>query len=413
MNILFQDIGLLSYRPHFKCGAAAGIISGAGAALGGIGSIVGAVSSSNNASSQLQQQREENQLNRDWQTAEAEKARQYNTSERLATQDYQQMLINQQNAYNSPSHQAAMYQEAGLNPSIALGKGGAIVSANPSASTPATSPMPSGVSGLSPVSFQPLDLQIPQMLNGLGSFLKNLGEADKLGVDTDYAKASFNMNLRKLSADASLQEFYAAGEQLTQAIRYGIKDKLVTKALAECEKAHWDALLSEQQGLTEKVSQRVFESQEKLNDAVARYNGENAALLRLDVLHYEEAFNQRMAIGRSQINANNASAEQSRASASNLSMDTGVKAFDLLIKSNEKDISDATKESRINQIKSDCSISQLHAIQEKLRTIDLGAYNAFQRIIYGKTEKGDYSTVYKALHDIPRNVVLNALNVDR
>lgn len=409
MNILFQDIGLLPYRPHFKCGAAAGIISGAGAALGGIGSIVGAASSSNNASSQLQQQREENQLNRDWQTAEAEKARQYNTSERLATQDYQQTLINQQNEYNSPSHQAAMYQDAGLNPSIALGKGGAIVSANPSTSSPGSSPMPSGVSGLSPVGFQPLDLQIPQLLNGIGGFMKNLGEADKLGVDTDYAKASFNMNLRKLSADASLQEFYAAGEQLTQAIRYGIKDKLVSKALAECEKAHWDALLSEQQGISEKVRQNVLKSQEALNDAVARYNGENAALLRLDVLHYEEAFNQRMAIGRSQINANNASAEQSRASASNLNMDTGLKAFDLLIKSNEKDISDATKQERINQIRSDCSVSQLQAIQEQLRTQDLGAYNAFQRIIFGKTEKGDYNKVFGAFKSIPRNVLLNAV----
>ena len=315
MKILFDDIGYLSYRPRFKCGAEA-IVGGALAGIGSLASsIIGSSQSSSNVGSQISAQAAENQKNRDWQTQQAEIARGYNTQERIATQDFALQMMDKQNAYNSPNHQAALLREAGLNPQIALSGTGATLSANPNTSSPQTSPMPSGVSGLSPVGYQPLDLQIPQLLNGVGSFMKNLGEAEKLGVDTDYARASFNMNLKKLSADTSLQEFYAKGVELDNALKSATKDSKIRQAFEECEKVHWDALLSEQQGISEKLQQDVLSSQRKLNEALEAYHGQHAELLKLDCKTYMDAFNLRLRIGQSEIGKNNASARDLNATA--------------------------------------------------------------------------------------------------
>ena len=119
MKLIFKDIGFFPFLPVRCCGAAVGL--GIGAAVAGIAnSVISSSSSSSNVSSQLGAQRDENALNRDWQTAEAEKARQYNTGERLATQQYQSGLIDKMNSYNSPENQAALYRAANINPNIAL-----------------------------------------------------------------------------------------------------------------------------------------------------------------------------------------------------------------------------------------------------------------------------------------------------
>ena len=167
MKILFLDRSL---EPRFKNGAAGGLVSSFSSMLSGTCS---AQQSGANVAMQLGAQKVENAINRDWSTAEAEKARQYNTSEREAAQQYGIDVMNKQNEYNSPAAQAERLRAAGVNPVLAMTGNVQNVSANSQPSTPQSSPMPSGVSGLSPVSVQPANLQIGQLMNGVGSMMKD------------------------------------------------------------------------------------------------------------------------------------------------------------------------------------------------------------------------------------------------
>ena len=186
------------------------------------------------ADSQLSAQSEENQKNRDWQTEQAELARQYNTSEREATQAWSEKMIQEQNEYNSPVQQAQRLRAAGINPSIAMGYNGVTsVSASPQSSSPGSSPMPSAVSGISPVSQQPLDLQIPQLMNGVGSFFKNMAEAKKTGVDTDILTKTAQSIIASAAADAQYKQTAADFLSIDKDIKEKIKDAEVASKWQE------------------------------------------------------------------------------------------------------------------------------------------------------------------------------------
>lgn len=79
LNSLFTD-----FRPQFKCFDPVSLLAFASIFNG----VVQAASSSSNVDSQLAAQARENQKNRDWNTQEAEKARQFQNSERLSAQNF-------------------------------------------------------------------------------------------------------------------------------------------------------------------------------------------------------------------------------------------------------------------------------------------------------------------------------------
>lgn len=114
-----------------------------GAATSFIGSLISNHQSGKNVTKQLKFQREENALNRQFNSDEAQKAR-----------DFQQHLINQYREYSSPAAQMARFEEAGLNPSLAYG--------NLSDTNTITSgqSQASYSGGVSPVQYSPLDLSV-------------------------------------------------------------------------------------------------------------------------------------------------------------------------------------------------------------------------------------------------------------
>lgn len=298
------------------CGAE--IILGSAAAFGAgsiASSIISSSSSNDIANKNLHAQSRENQINRDWQTAEAEKARQFDTSERIASQDWQKYMTDYENAYNSPEQQALRLRQAGLNPAVAMNGNVQNVSASSSPSSPATSPMPSGVSGISPVPQQPFSLDVGSIINGIGNFTKSIGEAKKLGVETDYIKRSFDLNLKSLSNQSTLQELAIKGQQLANAVTESTKDSRIKSAIDEAIKVHWEAILAEKQGISEDLRQKVLASEDEVNKALAKYHGNNAQLLAYDVATYFEAYQNNQALKKAQTKAAESSAAASDAAA--------------------------------------------------------------------------------------------------
>lgn len=134
------------------------------AGLGLIGSIFGSSSSKKQADAMIEAQRRENQLNREFNAAEAQKSRDYNSS-----------LIDSYRQYNDPSEVMKRLQKAGLNPNLAYGS----LSAQDTISSPSTAASYSG--GISPTSFQPLDTSASaELLSRAG-----LQEAQKKNIEAD------------------------------------------------------------------------------------------------------------------------------------------------------------------------------------------------------------------------------------
>lgn len=285
-------------------GAAGGVAQGA----------IGSVSSLFNQDSQLRAQRKENQLNRDWQTIEAEKARQFNMSERIASQDFQKEMVDYQNAYNDPSAQVARYRSAGMNPNLVLGSNGTQqISASPSSTNAASSPMPGSVGGLSPVQFQPLDLQLPQMFSAVGTLMKSVADAKKAGVETSWLEQSLDLNLQNLQEDLTLKQLQEKGLQLSNALAEQKLPHEVKAAISYAQKMAFDAMVSFE--TIGKVHNEAYliASQERLNDALTKLHGSQYQLLKLDVQTYFSRFNQLMKLQQAQANDANAGAEEKHA----------------------------------------------------------------------------------------------------
>ena len=118
LSLLFPqeiDVGLQLAEP-LSLGAAA-IMGGAGL-LSGIGSLFGQ-KSANDTNLMIAQQ------NREWQTDENQKNR-----------DFSERMWNLQNQYNTPASMMKRYEEAGLNPYLIGSSGGSGIGAAGAASSP-------------------------------------------------------------------------------------------------------------------------------------------------------------------------------------------------------------------------------------------------------------------------------------
>lgn len=332
------------YAPALKFGAEVAAMSG----LGLVGSVAQAQSAQNIADSQISAQRQENQLNRDWQTAEAEKARGYNTAERVASQDFAKQMLDYQNEYNSIKNQVQRLQEGNINPQVAMSGNVQNVSASSSPSSPASSPMPAQVSGLSPVPQQPLDLQIPALLNGAGSLVKNLAEAKGKSVETDRMIKTMQDYIDQAHFDTQIKELNRDTISIDKYIKDQVRDAAITKAWDEAKKANYDALASANEVSLYDIQKRLLVSQEKLNKALSEYHGENAELVRRDILSYNRRTN---ALIELQI----AQKQEHKANAAVLSQEERIRSVAANIK--ERSSRDELV-SIVNRLRADGAISQ-------------------------------------------------------
>lgn len=321
---------LNDFRPFLKCGSLPGE-QFASTLLGGTFDMVNTErvneQQEDNLKRQLAAQREENALNRDWQTVEAEKARQFTTSERLAQQSYQTGVLSRQQEYNkenlalqaqynSPVYQSQELQKAGLNPAVYYGQqasfaGSSLPSLPSGGSVPsgAQSPMPSGVHGLNPLPYNPSTFQIGGFINSIGSALKSMAEARKIGVETGMLPEEIAAKIRSLNTQSDLSTVMKVAQEYANWMHEAKLPYRYKMAALDVEKAVADLELTNENKYTQQSVQRVNDALVRLHDSQSSLNDKEREKLGVEVMMLPNLL-------KSQINANIASAEQSYASAS-------------------------------------------------------------------------------------------------
>lgn len=369
-------------RSHLKCGVdpvTAGIASGVGSLFGGASSAaITTASSERNVDKQIQAQKEENKLNRDWQTAEAEKARQFESSEWTRQ-------FNMQNEYNTPAAQAARLREANINPAVYFS--GSQVNQGSSPQTAPSGHPASGTMGLSPVSFQPLDLQLPNMISSVTGAIKSLSETQKTDVETEQLKRGMNDFLKKLSADATGQELMNSLSRLSALFQEARLPYASKQALADLDKTLGEIDLLNEKGISEQEQQKVLRSTAALNKSLENVHNEDAkwigriAISKINNMAADSA--------RAYADANKSRAEAQTIDESR-KWDINIKRWQ-----NMSDYIDAHTKLGTMREQKESIREQLRALKndnelQELKKYDMEAYYAAERIILGRGSENDF-----------------------
>lgn len=199
--------------------------------LDAIGGIVGSFIGANSQRDALNAQWKMMQNSMNWQHNERLDTQSYNSQEAEKQRQWQQMMVNQQNAYNSLEQQVKRAQAAGLNPFSVVSGSGVTSASAPSGSSASSSGWPS-VSWSPAYQAQALGARAQMMnsvfggIKSIASSLKDIKDAKKSGVETSYLEQSMEDSLRKLSADANYQELLNDAQKI-------INDKLPSKVQRE------------------------------------------------------------------------------------------------------------------------------------------------------------------------------------
>ena len=182
-----------------------GILSGLGSIFGAVGSAISAKKQRNQQMQMFQQglqmQQKENQLNRDWNAAQAEKANQWARENTKQAQEWFER-------YNDPSAQIDRMKKAGLNPDLMYGGSGAITNAPmQSADTFQSAPSsPANILGAA-MQVQPTAMPATEMAANIA---KTFAEVENLKADSSKKKGeldSINLdNIRKAATNGSMIE---------------------------------------------------------------------------------------------------------------------------------------------------------------------------------------------------------------
>lgn len=317
MKLIFPDPTLPLMR--FKCGASE-ILAGS-ILTGGLGSILSAGStiSTNEtnesiARGQINAQKEENQLNRDWQTAEAEKNRQFEQEQVLQAQQYQSEQWEHQ--FNQElSHRFDI--PAGINPAVYYSSKGAASSVGSpvSAPSPAHGSMPGSVGGLSPVPFQAQRFDIPQLMTALGSMFSGLADAQKSGAETQEIMSTLQSKIRSAIANSDTAESMALMSKLNVELQKSSFPIALKRAAADYEKVVSEIELNKQKGLSEKSIQSLNSAHEKLMNAMENLNSKQAEKLGLEMPYVVQYMTSSIKESASRTAENYASAESHKADA--------------------------------------------------------------------------------------------------
>lgn len=368
---IFRD-----YRPRMKCGAEVAAAMGIGSAVSSFaGNLFSSSQQSDNVNRQLDAQRQENAINRDWQTAEAEKARQFEAGQTLQQNQFQSGLqaqqqqynlqsMKQQAYYNSPVYQSQQLRAAGINPQVYFGDKASfsgsspVAGGAPSAPTGAKSPMPVSSMGLSPVSYQPEHLNLGTLAQGIAGSIKSLAEAKKLGVETDWLDQKTRSEIRALGADADLKSAMALGQRIMNQINDAKLPYAFEMAAKELALVCSQIELNEQNKITADSQAKVNSALEKLHKAQEHLTDKESQKLGVEMPYYAQVL-------KSIINKNSAETELVGAQKSSVEASTEQQRF-----YNEVLNSDGVKDSLVKEVRqagdkavADRKISQRQAEQ--------------------------------------------------
>lgn len=180
-------------------GGLLGFLSGTGgsSAISGVSSLLGGALGYAYNKKLMQAQQAYNTSERlatqQYNTSEREAAQQYNTGEREAQNAYAEQMYN---TYSSPAALVRQYEDAGLNPRLAIGSNTAGSVAASSGHSASVSPQSSGMLGITPP-YQDVNSFTAGFVN-IANALKSLAEAKNKNVDTTWLENSMKDRLKGL-----------------------------------------------------------------------------------------------------------------------------------------------------------------------------------------------------------------------
>lgn len=261
------------------------------------------------------------QLNRDWQSVEADKARRFQAEQAQLDYDRQVEFYEQ---YQSIGAQMRQYKEAGLNPALLAG-GVQPTSSAPSASAPgtavptgsaahATSPMssPSGFAGFMGQILNLLKLRSEIDVNKSVS-RKNIADADKTGKEASWIDVLSNMDVQE--TQQRIKESNQRINEMFVNMRKSLSDIDVNNKTLEIG----DARIS------------LMGTQEELNSTQSILNRLNANEMSLLMPYVQARAEAEIALKNAQTDEARMSAERQMYEA-NVSMLEGMKEAELIDK---------------------------------------------------------------------------------
>lgn len=289
-------------RPLFKCGDA---VAGAlvSAVVGGATAAVSDSMQQSNQSRQRGWQSAENQVNRAWQSAEAQKVRDFASQQQLQQNQFQSDLQSQQQQYNlqsmhvqnqlnSPLHQRQQLEAAGINPQVYFGSqssfGGTSAQSggSPQAGAPVTSPLVGGVQGINPLPYQPIGTSLGSIIGSLGSSLRDVAQAKKLGIESDWLPNMLREQVRNLKADTDLKTLLKVGQDIHNQLDNARLPFAVKQAEADLYRTLSETNLNEARQLTEGEQARLNQALTKLQDSLKNLNDKETEKLGLEMPYY-------------------------------------------------------------------------------------------------------------------------------
>lgn len=231
-------------------------------------------------------------MQRDWQTVENQRDREWQQAE-------YDRRFNMSNEYNDPSAVVQRLRQAGINPAAAMGQlsgaGGLAAAGGSSASVPSHQ--------VQPVGYQPPNIgaELPSILSAVADLKNAETNQGRLGNETRQTNATIESLLasaNKQNAEAEMQKLLTSLQDM-----YGAKklDAEILNLLAQAQ-------LAADKSDTEKVNQLLGKAEEYL----MRAKGDTVVQSRPMVLSNLSTYRQVLV---SQVNANNAAAQNSRAQA--------------------------------------------------------------------------------------------------
>lgn len=292
-------------------GASALVPAAAISGIAGLGaSAMSASASSSNADKQMAAQKEAQESQNQWQSAENDKDRMWQQQEWLRqfisqNQEWQRRF-DMENEYNTPSAQVARLKAAGLNPAAMLGNTGGLTAAG--AADPGTS---------SPGQFPshqvtPMPLQNPngvssssQMYSSVAQMIESISSASRLGLESERQKKTLQATLDNIISDTNNKEAAAALTNIKSILLNTKGGDLISSYIA---KMNGELSLAVAKGDTEKVQQLYLSSLKEFTDNKSKALQEVLPQIQP---YFETYFD----VQKTQAEKNKADAEESRASA--------------------------------------------------------------------------------------------------
>lgn len=290
-----------------------------------IGGIVGSFVGANSQKNALEAQWKMMQNSMNWQHNERLDTQSYNSQEADKQRQWQEQMVNRQNAYNSLEQQVKRAQAAGVNPFSVVSGGGTTPAASAPSGSSASSPGWPSVSWAPAYQAQALGARAQMMnsvfggIKSIASSLRDIKEAKKSGIETSYLEESMKDSLRKLSADANYQELLNDAQKI-------INDKLPVKVQREL------ALLFEKAA---NLSADTSLSEDRRRKIIADTKG---SLAKVDVNDLTRQQLQRVLdnyidrLYESIISRNNAEASQARSSAALIDVNKEIRDLDYSVR---------------------------------------------------------------------------------